>query len=367
MTTVVNTNRWPGSRALATSLDADVAELQISPGVGQRQATFTFTLVNGVSGQRLGEIHPIRQPAQIDHDVNRTIKRSMRLAISSSEVADIDPVQDRILPAMTVAGVTYPLGRFMFTDDTRLLSTGGQQATQTLLDEMFRIDQQLENGFASTAPVDQAVRALLTGFQLVGTRIEATQFASLGGWTAGTTRGQVLEALSILGDYETPWMANDGFFSMVRTIDPDKVPATFDLDSGHRVIRDSPGQSSDLLTAPNRFVVVANSANAAEQAITGIYDVPADAPHSITNRGFVVPAVYGLQVTSTAQAKAIAQGIGLRSTVFERTDLETVPDPRHDSYDVIHWQGRNWLELAWSMTLEEGASMRHTLRRALRT
>jgi hypothetical protein len=50
--------------------------------------------------------------------------------------------------------------------------------------------------------------------------------------------------------------------------------------------------------------------------------------------------------------------------VFERVELSTPPDPRHDSHNVIRWQGENWLELAWSMPLVEGGEMRHVLRKA---
>ena len=42
----------------------------------------------------------------------------------------------------------------------------------------------------------------------------------------------------------------------------------------------------------------------------------------------------------------------------------TIPDPRHDGYDVIRWQGFNWLELGWSLPMIEGSSMSHTLRKS---
>jgi hypothetical protein len=362
---VVSASTWPGTRALTSSPLATRAELNLDEQLGQRQASWSFQLVNGVTGQVLGQLHPVIQPATISHDTMRVIKRDLRIGLTAADVAAINPITDRVLPYMHVAGYAYPLGRYLFNDPTELVSTGGTQGMYSLLDEMFIIDQQMETGFASSSTVDLAVRALLDGLPLQLVLIEATQYAAVGGWAAGTTRGQVLAALAIQGDYETPWMDNNGDFRMVQTVDPDKVPAALDLDTGRRVLRSSISQTNDLLNAPNRFVIIGNSGTSVDTPIVGVYDVPTNAPHSIANRGFVIPRVENLQVANSVQATAIARGWGIRQTVFERADLDTVPDPRHDAYQVIHWSGRNWLELAWSMTCAEGATMRHSLRRAL--
>ena len=50
--------------------------------------------------------------------------------------------------------------------------------------------------------------------------------------------------------------------------------------------------------------------------------------------------------------------------MFETVSVTTALDPRHDSYDVIRWQGENWLETAWSMDLAEGGNMTHQLRKS---
>jgi hypothetical protein len=125
--------------------------------------------------------------------------------------------------------------------------------------------------------------------------------------------------------------------------------------------------TNDLLDAPNRFIVISNgavSASAAAIPIVGRYDIPSSAPHSIANRGFVIPSVEERQLDTQAQADAAARNLGQRQTIFERTTLSTAPDPRHDGYDVIRWQGENWLELGWSLPMAEGAAMTHTMRKS---
>ena len=118
------------------------------------------------------------------------------------------------------------------------------------------------------------------------------------------------------------------------------------------------------MIAPNRFVVVSNATQDPQQAAVGIADVPITAPNSFANRGFYIQKTYDLQLTNSAQAAAVAQNLAQRQTVFERTVLVTAPDPRHDSYNVIRYQGDNWLELGWTMQLVEGGTMGHMLRKS---
>lgn len=353
---------WPGLNTLAT--DTPSAVLDIDTGIGQRVATWRFDLLDAVSGENLGQVHPIRPGATITHDTTRTIKRDLRVAFGKDDTAAINPLTDRILPVMLIDSQEWPLGRFMFTDSTDLQSTGGTLGDMALVDEMFIVDQQISAAFSSTQSATAAVIDFLEGQPLVGVNVEASPYPAVGAWAPGTTGGQVLEALATQGDYMTPWMDSNGIFRMVRTIDPDTAVPTLDFDRGQRVITGTITGTSDLLRAPNRFIVTSNSGDAQTAAIVGTYDVPPSAPYSIAARGFVIPQVVNLQVSSSTQAAAAARNLGIRQAVFRRANLSTPPDPRHDSYDVIRWLGVNWLELAWTMTLQEGSPMTHVLRRS---
>lgn len=333
---------------------------------GQRVDSFTFEWRSGLTDQFLGYLTPQKDTVpKIDHNTSQSIKRRLTLNLGVDDTAAIDPVTDRILPAMRVGGTTYPLGRFMFTDETDLASTAGERGTFVLLDEGNIIDQQLENSFTSLLNVSFAVRDLLDGLPIPGVTIESTPYTAIGSFSAGQSRVQALDTLTLQGDYFPYWMGNDTLLHLIRTVDPAAVVPAFDLDAGGAVIRDSIALTSDVLVAPNRFIVISNfGSNAFTQPVVGTYDVPASAPHSIVKRGFVVPRVETLQSDTFEQAEAMARNLGLRQTVFERIEVSTSLDPRHDSYDVVHYRGANWLELAWSMELVPGGSMRHTMRKA---
>lgn len=349
------------------------------PSRGQRSATFRFDLVDGVSGLLKRELHPVRDsPPMLSHDTSRTIKRSLgSLLLERADTAAINPVRDRIDVSMLLGGTTWPLGRYMFTDFTQVINTSGNVSAASLLDEMFAVDQPLDRGFSSLQAAlassetsaleaaDSTLGRLLTPLGVVFS-IENTRHSSIGSWSIGTARGRVVEELALAGDYFSPWFSNRNVLTFVRAFDPAiKVP-TFDWDSYDVVLRNSISYTNDLLVAPNRIVVVSNDTSDGTNtaAIVGTFDIPASAPHSITNRGFVVSSVRNMPIDNVAQADVVAANIGQRETVAERVELDTVPDPRHESYDVIRWQGENWLELAWSMQLTEGGTMHHVMRKA---
>jgi len=341
--------------------------LDLEPWVGQRQASFRFELINGVTEEKLGNITPLRT-ATLSHDTTRTMKRQLNLDLGVADHAAVNPITDRILPFMTFPnGAEYPLGRYMFTDTSDLVTTSGRLSGMVLNDEMFLVDQEITSAIPNAGlSAEFLITSILNDMEdaTVIYTLEPSEFSISGNWSIGSNRGQILEAIAIQGDYFSPWFDNTGVMRFIRTFDPATRMPDFDWDEGNKVIRDNIIETSEILTAPNRFVVISNDAADPTIEVTATADIPATAPHSIANRGFVIAHVEDLQLSDNTQAQAVVEGIANRMTVFERIGINTIPDPRHDSYNVIRWDGANWLELAWSMPLEEGRAMSHLLRKA---
>lgn len=350
--------------------------LDLDPWVGQRQASYRFQLIHGPSGQTLSDLNPVKT-GTLRHTAGQAIARQASTVFSVTDTAKINTLTDRVLIWMLLRGKQWPLGRYMFADQVRLRSSAGIRSDTTLVDEAFIVDQQISQSFAAPVTVQGILSAparvadtiplALAGLP-VQTIIEASPYTTIGAWPIGTRRGQIMEDLSLDGDYWPPYMDNQGFYRFKRTFDPAAVVPTFDFDSGNKVIRDSIAEVDDALFAANRFVVIGNGALGPDAAqadpVVGIYDIPASAPHSIEQRGFVIVQQEERQISSSAQAQAVAANLGARQTIYERAELSTAPDPRHDGYDVIRWQQANWLELAWELTLAEGEPMRHLMRKA---
>lgn len=350
--------------AYPIAADGHVSALLMAAWVGQRKTSWRFELINGVTDERLGDITPFA-PASIGHDTSRTVKRELQLAISASDLAEINVLTDRVLPYMSIGGEEWQLGRYMFTGETRATRSRSEEASESLLDEMHLVDKQISSGFAASGACDTAMRRLTDGLLLPRGRIfAASPYVATGGWRVGSRRGSILGTLSIQGDLETPWMDNTGVMRAIRTVNPESAVPELDFDLGYPVFAESPSATTSLLNAPNRFVVVGNGSASGSAEIVGVFDVPPSAPHSIAQRGFVEQETRDMQVTTQAQAAAAARAWGMQSSIVEEVELTTPPDPRHDGYQVIRWRGLQWLEIAWTMTCEPGGDMTHVLRRS---
>lgn len=357
------------------TLEPPDPELDLYTYIGQRSATFKFELVNGTTGAVTKQLYPYRDSTpSLSHDTSRTIMRQVsNVFFDNLDTADINVIRDRVRISMLLPERDpYVLGTFVFADQARLRVTSGVESNAGLLDQMFIVDQQIEQsiGFLATGgiAVPLAIDTVMAGIPVSYTIDPMPAgYKTIGSWTAGTSRGQVLNDLAVDGNFLAPWFNNDDVMRFIQSFDIAIAIPSFNFDVGNRVSRSEIIETDDLIYAPNRFVLISNSAGSDDLAaapIVGRYDVPASAPHSIANRGFVVPAVIDRQMASPAQAQIIAKNIGQQQTIFERIELETPPDPRHDSYQVFRWQGENWLEIAWSMDLIEGGTMRHVGRKA---
>lgn len=361
-------SRWSG---LLTT-EAENPKLDLADYVGQRQATFQFSIFDVRTGYRR-TINPLTTSVPtLTHDTSRTISRQiMGLFLGVQDTMFFNSVSSRLEVSMLLAGVSYPLGRYIPNGQILFKSTGGDQSSVTFYDEGFIVDQEFSDGFGSLIsgePLQTTLTRCLSDLPIEFT-IEPSPFGGTVSWNAGTRRGYAVNQMAIDGDWLNPWFDHNSIMRFIRSFDPATAIPTFDLDSGNKVFRDRVINSNDLITAPNQFVVISNGASAMGingGPVYGVYNVPDSAPHSALNRGFVIPKTEDRQLDFSAQAQAVATSLGQQQIIFESVELYTAPDPRHDSYDVLRWQGENWLETAWSLPLIEGAQMQHTARKAYR-
>jgi hypothetical protein len=344
--------------------------LNLAAGIGQRSATYRFELFSGRTGEELGVVHPKREsPPSIEFSTTRTIKRTLtNVAFDPDESNLIDALSHRLRVIMVIGNVNHSLGQFIFTDSTRVRRSNGRPKDTSLMDYGFILDQPITSSFGvfTGENIATAVGRLLDRYGIVGRFVEGT--SAIAGapmvWGIGTSGAKILDDLATQGGYFSPYFDRAGFLQLRSVFDPAQRPYTVDFDAEpSRVIAGSIGENDDLLNAPNRFIVIDNANT--DFPIVGSYDVPSTAPHSIFNRGFVVPKVEDRQgMSSPAQAQETATAIGLQSTLFQRVNLSTPPDPRHDGYEIVHYDSENWLEIGWSLTCQEGGQMHHQLARA---
>lgn len=351
----------------------------LTPGIGQRFSTVEFDLLDQYNSY-LGRLTvDTESTPRIENNINRAIKRTMSgLRLPPDVTADVDTLRMRVRPWWVLQdGSREPLGVFLFADATRAVSTYstvdlatpgvGRITEGSMLDQGATLNQGSRgiNFYGPGTLITDALAQQLDAGGVAEYVIEPSD-ATISDWVVwkpNTKRLTVINDLCRMGGYYSLFFDGLGVAQAIQVPALESAQPTFYYGLGRNVFADSVAESDDLLSAPNVYVVV-NTAFT-DAPVWGEWRVPAESPHSYANRGFFVVSEHDVQgVESRSAARKAAKAIGQADyATYRWLDIDTAPDPRHDTYDVIDWEGDRYREQAWSLPLVDGAKMHHELRR----
>lgn len=345
-------------------------------GVRARGDRFRFDLYN--SGERIGQLAPdLERPPVVRWSAESTIMRTLQgLHLPTSELADVNPMTDRVVPVMVLPNdAEEQLGVFLWDTDNRPERPWGPESDANLMDETADLDQGASHvyswrgsGIGRTYQV--ATWAAASVAQAVFPSERITVLASSGNigepinYPVGTARTRIInEFMKLAGCLP---VHVDRFSQLYIRGVPDIANAVPDstYDVGTRIYADTLVPADEVLTAPNRYTVTSTGGQGTQWK--GLYDVPDDAPHSAANRNGRILThnenVAGLdsQAAADASARAIAQAAG---PGYQYWTFQGPADWRHDAFTITRLFGINYLDWAWSITCRSGAPMTHTVRR----
>ncbi len=338
-------------------------------GVRIRADYFRFYLLDS-RDQVIGEIHPVESSTPtLTNDTSASTPRTLSgLVLPASETSAINPITDRVKPAMVLSnGVEFPLGVLLWSTDSLPQRPWGAEHSSTLVDKMLILDQDLglTLGFLKGADVAFAAVGIASQFlTLDEIEIDALT-ADLGvglTWPLGTTARTVLGDLMRAVGFLPPYFNHSGTLRLADAPDLTSVVPTLVYEDGGRVIADSMADSNDILSAPNVFRAYENSG---QIQLIGEYRIPAVSPHSVENRRYAVvhsEPVSGLKNQAGANKAAKTLAVTFKDTYRWRS-FDSPADPRHDSWDPVTSGGETWLEPRWTMQLVPGGKMNHLLRK----
>lgn len=358
----------------AFARDVSSAGLLDLEGVSVRTDSIVFELLDNAHNL-LGQIHPEFAQASIQNATDSGIKRRMTgLIISPDEYADVDVIAHRIRPVWVLEnGSRYPQGIFLFAAPQYRRYSFGLIGEAALVDQGLILDQPLSSslGWAAGYPVRDAMIETAEAAGITNYRFDLSA-ATIGSDVAypasqSHTYAKVLDHLAGIAGFHPAYFDNAG--QLVGRAVPDlavAVPSLVygaDESSSARMISGSMVESNDLLTAPNRYLVVDNTATGG--AVVAVYDVPATAPHSIARRGFAIPKVLEAPgVGNVDQAMEFARAHDASTpSAYETVTFSSPADPRHDTFDLITYRGVTFVELGWRLSLAPGGPMDHTAQR----
>lgn len=350
--------------------------LDLTHGVSQRASTWHFELLDR-DFQVIDELEVDRtDPPTLRVDTGRDIKRTLDNVQLSSDIDLVDPIGHRLRLVMELEdGTRWPQGVFLFSDVSRVVvSLGIEVGSFNLVDQTLIVDQQA-SWSTSVGPgdviTDEIIRQLnlfpIT-YEIIESGAVVTPEQETLNWSAGTSRLRIINDLCMMVGYHELYFDHEGVAHVGPMPNPDTTPheQTLFYPTEHgRTYLGSVVRSNDLLELPNRFTVVNTGAN--QQSVWGVYDIPASAPHSAANRGFIVTHVEQVQgIETNQQARDAARALARESRfAYETVEFSGPPDPRHDTYDVVSFETEldHYLEISWSYLLREGSEMKHVIRR----
>lgn len=341
--------------------------------VGQRAESPRFVLLNRDLVPQ-GDLHPdLEQAPTIENNVNAQIKRTMSgMSITPDVEADINPLSDRVLVRWQLEiGEPYDLGVFLFSDTPRERRTYGRWIKAgTMYDQLSILDQPRRPAFS--APKGATITDLLgalaaeAAVPFIDIDDSTAAMSAPAAWPPGESRLKIMNELCERASFYSPYFNNSGVLRCQPVPDLQTSPAahTYSLDESSRVYPEpAPVERDNLIDAPNVYLVVSNSGTTAP--VAGSFEIPESSPHSVANRGYeVVKVIQAQGVATSAQARSMAKAAAQQDDATYRwAEFDAAPDPRHDTFDIVDWDGWKYREQSWRLTLAAGGPHHHELRR----
>ena len=280
---------------------------------------------------------------------------------------DVNPFTDWFMPMFRTAhGERTPLGMFAVAGLPYRYVAGDVTLPPEpyLADGGLLLDTASETTIAGRVgdDVSEVVDALLDAANVTRRIVERSGviLAEPVAYPVGTTYSSALSGLCDLAGFLPPYFDRDGVLRVRNYPEGDLAPdAVYD---GTSIIAESRVEDSDLFTAPNVWIVVGSGAT--NGSVVSVREVGGGSPNSVGARGGrrIAQVVREQGVSSRAQADRIAASLAeLSSQSFRTIEFATAPNPMHDGFAVVEVNNVTMFETSWTMGLDTGNEMTHTV------
>lgn len=315
----------------------------------------------------IGEVNPVT-PTAVTNSTSANIMRSLRgLTLRQNDMRTLNPNTDRLMPVWEFEDGSHrpgysgwPCGVFMFGSRVRERGSIYTMHNATLMDVGYQLDQPsiTSQGVASYSACYPLLVQLVEQAGITHHNIEPTiqTVKDPINWPIGTSRLQMIRDLCRLCGFYPPWFDNVGILQIRSYQAPTGEGAhIYDLDTASgRVIQGSIQENDNLLSAPNAFVVVSNGPTQTE--ISAVSYIDSRLPHSKENIGYVRPKIIRLQgLLDVLHAQRVADTYAASDpSQYETVRFASAPNPKHDTFDSVRYDGVLFRELEWSLELGQG-------------
>lgn len=332
----------------------------------QRTVSFDFRLLDGYTD--VGPLVVAKSDVRVAFNGAQVIGRTLTgLQLPPGTYDQLNPAKHRVQPRVIIdGGAPQPLGVFTFADPITEHRTSGDTLLPPCLDVLEAVDHAPGQtmGARSGQSVAEWLRVAFAGVPSVNYDVEdnGAVFGEPMGWAPNESR---LTAINDVGrgyGYFPAHSDNEGTARMRIVVDPDTDgwPA---LDHEQLMLSTpEPKSGSNYLSAANRYIVIVNNP---DMPLVGVYNLPAAAPHSEFERGYV--RSYSVNVQGPYTQEQVDAAAGALSYVdanqLRSLEYETPLTGDELSWTTVRAFTENWLVHAWSATLKVGGTVAITARR----
>lgn len=361
----------------------DAAVIAALQGVtGARTVDFRYELFNRYNVKK-ADLVGVMAGATLSQDASADVKRTLTGLTIREGYDSIDYLSDRIKPYIRLqmpdgGWVEWPQGLYLLSSPTRSLAVDRSVVrTVDAYDQLVVLSSDAV-GDRYSIPAGQqftsAIGAIIANSG-IGSSITASTLALPVTWDyeAGTSKLTILNDLLSAMNYRSAWFDENGILICEPYVLPSLRPIgyTYAADAGS-VITGQIDQSLDLFNVPNKWVLTVSDTDQGSFSSTFVNSDPAS-PTSTESRGRTILSFNpGQSAADQATLDALTRKTAYESSqVYETESFTTAIMPMHSNADVLGVTiadlGLNVAkveELSWSMPLQVGATMSHTVRRS---
>lgn len=321
----------------------------------------------------------------VKHSDLADIKRTCDVVLRAD--SEFDPLVDLFRPYVQLRMADggwheWLMGTFFLQSSTRktTASAGNRLSPRGGMDGTLRLqDDKMLDRFVVPAgePYTDAVKELLLEVGLPTTSVTGSLavLPAAMEWEPGTTRLQVLNDLLAAINYRAIRFNAAGQPVATPYVDPSTAPVLWRYDRGSTssVMRPDGDVEFDLFEVPNRWIGYVSKPETVPLRSVLSNDNPFD-PLSTVGRGRAIVEVIDTARIGDAPTQEILDAAVARAAQEDRSRYETITFdtalmPIHDAGDVCEVETDDGLfryrETEWVLPMYVGASMSHTMRRAV--
>ena len=330
------------------------------------------------TGAVFSQLFPIEgTPPQLRMDESGGIP----MALSGDFIlnSEVNWLSDELQPVLEIDGQEFPLGIFMPATVTQQENESTSFLHVEAYDRCWRVRDTRSDSmtyFAAGTNYLTAVEQLLVASgisAILSTPTSETLAVARQDWQIGTSFLEIVNQLLSEINYKALWFDSQGVAVLepIQTPSAEKIRHVLDQDNIESLLLPEIQRTSDIYSAPNVFICICSSPDRATPLVSTVVNNNPESPLSVMRRGRrIVSAVYVNDIASQAALDDYAARLLFDTmTSDEIITVTTALLPGFGVGDVtaLHYNDLAALciESGWTMTLEAGGSMTHTLKKVV--